>query len=221
MARGKIKTMSDEIIPAAPKLLGRESDFDKILLHLQGNLNAVLSDNLKAYLERLSQTADWLRMYGSMYKVRKMIKNHFKVSDSTAIKYCNEAQLAFGGTSLQNQNFNIDSLLADIMKDTELSRAKKDFRAVKGFHQLRKDIIKDFFGGSEADFYRRLNEEKTTIVIGFYPELVKHDDVPDDPQELEAKLKKYKSSRRQANLDEFIEDAEYSDLPKENGFDNE
>lgn len=218
MARGKIATVEGFIPQLQNKKIGSLSDLDEIILYMQGKSHRrELTRRLEDYFDRLQQTADWLRKFGAIYKVRKMVKTHFGVSDRTALQYCEDAQLAFGTVALHNQNFHVDAALAELNKDMELARAKEDFRALGRLHQLKKDYIKDFFGGSEAEFYRRLAENPPTILLGFYPEQVQQNDVPTDPKALERKLQKYKQKVREKAYQSEAIDVEIDEMPEDDG----
>ncbi len=196
MARGELK-VNQAIQPAAPKIISRLDDIDRIILYLQDRTDKLkLSPRLDKLLENLQTTADLIRKYGSAHKVVPMLMKDIKISRATAYRYYSDSQQIFAATTRNDQKFHVDILLGQIEEKIREATLDKNHNAVAKLIREKRITIAELLGGAESELYEKLQLPR--IRLGFYPELLNVEIPPEE--ELKAWIEKMKKPKRTANV---------------------
>lgn len=199
--------IKDEIQKAPDKELNlHNADYEKIVLFFQGKLQRTkLSPALDDKIEIMRQTAAWAKEYGSRNKVIPMMENAWGLSVSQAYKLYNETIRLFSTVNSQvdQRDFWVDVWLGETMDAIKRARKKGDYKSLASLLRQLKEGIKDFFGEKEVVDYEKL--KPNPVILGFFPDLL-DTDVPDDPEQLEALLARFKKKKKERVIDITIED---------------
>lgn len=187
--------MNEEIQKAPNKILNlHNSDIDKITAYLLGKMPRTdLSPALEEYIDKMYVCSDLVRQWGSRLKVVPILMTKYDISRPTALELFERTQYVFGSTAKSSQAFYVDILFEDIKKGMNKALKSGDMRSYAQLTKQFADAIKEFTGSADALLYE--NFEMQPIIIGFFPELFKGVDLPDNLEEQIEKLKKGKSKK--------------------------
>lgn len=192
--------MTDEIQKAPNKLLTtKNTDNEKLIWYLQGKLKRTdLSSKVEEKLDRIMQTSDLIRRYGSRMKVVPMLEKLFDISTPQAYRYFNDTQAVLATTEQHNQTFWVDILLGDIRENIKKAQLKGDYKSVTALIKIQKETIKELLGDADAAKYDELNPP--VPVLGFFPEELKVK-MPDNLDALINEFKKTKTKIPAVDVD--------------------